>query len=142
MIARQRFCMYSGPLEEPKEAGGNRERGSYCTSTQSKSKRNRALVRCGVTVRCSALWECVEVQWCCHGDKLSLGSRSKRMQISLPYLYSNLHCQGNETFDPRSVLESNSHPFMAVRPACKGSLFKKRRAARGFQAREEEEGRI
>lgn len=38
------------------------------------------------------------------------------MQISLPYLYSNLHCQGNETtFDPQSVLESNSHPFMAER---------------------------
>lgn len=28
----------------------------------------------------------------------------------------NLHCQGNETtFDPRSVLESNSHHFMAAR---------------------------
>lgn len=50
--------------------GGNRERGSYSTSTQSKRERNRALVRCGVTVWCSALWECVEVQWCCHGDKL------------------------------------------------------------------------
>lgn len=38
------------------------------------------------------------------------------MQISLPYLYSNLHCQGKETtFDPQSVLESNSHPFKAVR---------------------------
>ena len=47
--------------------------------------RERAPVRCGVAVQCSALWERVEVQWCCHGDKLptiSLGSN--RMQISLP----------------------------------------------------------
>lgn len=61
------------------------------------------------------------------------------MQISLPYLYSNLHCQGSEaTFDPQSVLESSSHPFMAVRRgACKGSRFlrEKRRVAQGFQAR-------
>lgn len=59
------------------------------------------------------------------------------MQISLPYLYSNLHCQGNETtFDPKSVLESNSHPFMAVRRGhAKGRRFEKQRVALGFQAR-------
>lgn len=67
------FRIYTVPLEEPEEAGGqrrNRGRGSYCTSTHREKERNRALVRCGVTVRCSALWERVEVQWCCHGDKL------------------------------------------------------------------------
>lgn len=33
-------------------------------------ERESAPVRCGVAVQCSALWERVEVQWCCHGDKL------------------------------------------------------------------------
>lgn len=33
-------------------------------------ERECAPVRCGVAVQCSALWERVEVQWCCHGDKL------------------------------------------------------------------------
>ncbi len=37
---------------------------------ERERERERELVRCGVAVRCSALWECVEVQWCCHGDKL------------------------------------------------------------------------
>lgn len=51
------------------------------------------------------------------------------MQISLPYLYSNLHCQGKETtFDPQSVLESNSHPFKAVRRGhAKEAGFRKKR---------------
>lgn len=60
------------------------------------------------------------------------------MQSSLPYLYSNPHCQGNETtFDPPSVLESNSHPLEAARRghAMEAVLEKQREALGDFKHR-------
>lgn len=33
-------------------------------------ERAREIARCDVAVQCSALWECVEVLWCFHGDEL------------------------------------------------------------------------
>lgn len=65
------------------------------------------------------------------------------MQISLPNLYSNLHCQCNETtFDPESVLESNSHPFMSVRRGhAKEAVSRSGEWLRDIKHREEE-GRI
>lgn len=63
------------PLEEPKETGAlggkqGQEGPVVQAPTERERERERAFFRCGVAVRCSALWECVEVQWCCHGDKL------------------------------------------------------------------------
>lgn len=55
----------------PVRGGGLEKTGGGGPIVQAPSKgRESAPVRCGVAVQCSALWERVEVQWCCHGDKL------------------------------------------------------------------------
>jgi len=46
-----------GLLKGPREAGGGIQQGGWGPIVQaSREGRSRELVRCGVTVRCSALW--------------------------------------------------------------------------------------
>lgn len=118
---KKKFCIYSTLcIWRSQMTGGWREQwgGSPIEQTsRDRARESSCQVWCCCAVQCivGVRWGAVVFPWW-QAQTISLGSRSNRMWISLLSLYSNLHCQGNETtFDPQSALESNSHPFMAVR---------------------------
>jgi len=140
-VARQRVLISPWWLWRLADQG---KQGEWVLLYKHPERERETESRCGVTVRCSALWECVEVQWCCHGDKL----RRSVLEVGVTECKS-AHPTSTLIFTARATRQHLTRAGEQLPPfdggearACRGSRVENRRAAQGFQARWEEEGGI
>lgn len=98
-----------------------------------------ALIRCGVAIWRSAMWECVKGQRCCHGDRLQwsvlkVGVTECESAYPTSTLIFTASGQRDNIWPAVGAWEQLPPFHSSEARACKGSRLEKQRVAWGFQA--------